>query len=162
MEEFREIHFEGVMLRVYRNGDIWRWTFINGSHKLNNPYWKKTGTTSNTNEYYQIKLNNNKKYQSHRIIAMVYLDLDITDTTRQVDHIDRCRTNNNVSNLQLVSNSQNQFNKNAKGYSWKKDCKKWVVEIKLNGKRVYSKYWINEEDAAEDYIKQKPFYHKID
>jgi len=152
MEEFKEIEFEGCLLRVYRNGDIWRW--------YRNVYWKKIGSL-NAVGYYEITLNYNR-FLNHRIIAMVYLGLDITDAKRQVDHIDRNRSNNNVSNLQLVSNSQNQFNRGAKGYYWHKSNKKWHVRIWVNGKRVYQKYWDTEEDAEADYIKQKPFYHKID
>jgi hypothetical protein len=158
MEEFREIEFEGVMLRVYRTGEIWKWNNKQGKHDLHNPYWKQLGFLSKN--YYAIEIKC-KSYKIHRIIAMVYLGLDITDKKRQVDHIDRCKTNNNVSNLRLVTNSQNQWNKGAKGYSWRKDCNRWVVEIMVNRKNVYSKYWINEEDAAADYIKQKEIYHKI-
>ena len=153
MEEFKEIEFEGVMLRVYRTGEIWRW------FKYRN-YWKQSLSLDN-NGYYWILLNN-KQYRLHRIIAMVYLELDITDTKRQVDHIDRCRTNNNVNNLQLVSHSQNQFNKGAKGYCWINRNKRWRVRIHLNSKMVYQKYWENEEDASADYIKQKEIYHKIE
>jgi len=153
MEEFREIEFEGSLLRVYRNGDICRWMKTSNN-------WKQTGSINNIG-YYQIKLNN-KMYKNHRIIAMVYLSLDITDTTLQVDHIDRCKTNNNVCNLRLVTCSQNQFNRGAKGYCWNKRKNRWMVQIRVNCKYVYSKYWINEEDAAADYIKQKEIYHKID
>ena len=152
MEEFREIEFEGVMLRVYRTGEIWRWWSKKG--------WKQTGSLD-TYGYYKIKLNK-KNYLCHRIIAMVYLGLDITDTKRQVDHIDRCTTNNNVCNLRLVTCSQNQFNRGAKGYCLDKRHKRWYVQIMLNGKCVYQKSWINKEDAAADYIKQKKIYHKID
>jgi hypothetical protein len=154
MENFREIEFEGVMLRVYRNGEIWRWMKTSKD-------WKQICSLNATNGYLRVKLNY-KSYEAHRIIAMVYLDLDITDSKGQVDHIDRCRDNNNVSNLQLVTASQNHFNKGAKGYSFNKSNKSWCVKIKLNGKHVYSKCFKNEEDAAADYIKQKEIYHKID
>jgi hypothetical protein len=153
MEEFREIEFEGSKLRVYRTGEIWRWMKTKKG-------WKQTGSI-NGDGYYTIKLNN-KTYKNHRIISMVYLGLDITDTKRQVDHIDRCRTNNNISNLRLVSQNKNMWNSTCKGYSWHKQHLKWQVELMVNCKKVYSKYWINEEDAAADYIKQKEIYHKID
>jgi hypothetical protein len=151
MEEFREIEFEGVMLRVYRTGEIWRWMKTSKD-------WKQIGSLDN-NGYLTIQLNN-KQYRLHRIIAMVYLDLNITDTKRLVDHIDRCRTNNNVCNLRLVPPQQNRFNTCSKGYH--KVYNKWRVRITLNYNIVYQKYWENEEDAVADYIKQKPFYHKIE
>lgn len=159
MEEFREIHFEGAMLRVYRNGEIWRWKNKQGPNKIFNPYWKLCGTLSNG--YYVIRFKN-KAYLNHRIIAMVYLDLDINNITIEVDHIDRCGANNNINNLRLVNSQQNKFNTNRKGYGFRKDCNKWRVRLKVSNKYVYSKYHENEEDAAADYIKQKKIYHKIE
>jgi hypothetical protein len=162
MEEFREIEFEGVMLRVYKTGEIWRWIDKNGPNKIYNPYWKKITKLINSGYVCAIGFRNKKNYLCHRIIAMVYLGLDITDKTQQVDHIDRCRTNNNVCNLRLVTQSQNNFNTGAKGYYFNKRSKSWCVQISVNCKRVYQKYWKTEEDAASDYIKQKEIYHKID
>ena len=153
MEEFREIEFEGSMLRVYKTGEIWRWMKY---HK----YWEHRGLNIKSTGYYTIQLNN-KIYLLHRLIAMVYLGLDITDKTRKVDHIDRCRTNNNIENLRLVSQQQNNFNTNVKGYYWIKRDKLWQVRITLNANIVYQKRWKNEEDAAADYIKQKEIYHII-
>jgi hypothetical protein len=153
MEEFREIEFKGVKLCVYKNGEIWRWM-------KSSKYWKIIGSI-NSDGYYNIKLNN-KMYKVHRIVAMVYLDLDITDTKLQVDHIDRCRNNNNVDNLRLLPHNKNMWNSTCKGYSWHKQHKKWQVELMVNYKNVYRKYWETEEEAAADYIKQKEIYHKID
>jgi hypothetical protein len=159
MEEFREIEFEGVLLRVYRNGEICRWINKHGRQKIHNPFWRKTGILNM--EYLKINLNK-KMYLIHRIIAMVYLDLDISDTTKQVDHIDRCTTNNNVNNLRVVQHQKNMWNTTCKGYYWNKVDKKWRVQIMINNKSIYLGLFNIEEEAKDAYLKAKEIYHKID
>lgn len=46
-------------------------------------------------------------YSVHRLVAQAYLGLNIEDTSIQVDHIDRNKFNNHVSNLRLVTCSDN-------------------------------------------------------
>jgi hypothetical protein len=159
MEEFREIHFEGSMLRVYRTGEIWRWINKKGFQKLHYPFWKQSGTLNQG--YFKIRLNK-KMYLIHRIIAMVYLELDITDTKLQVDHIERCRTKNNVDNLRIVSHQQNMWNTTCKGYYWSNTDQKWKTQIMLNNYSVYLGYFDTEEEAQDVYLKAKENYHKID
>ena len=61
-----------------------------------------------------------------------------------VDHIDSNRKNNRIENLRPATRSQNCSNtgigkKNTsgcKGVYWKKDSKKWSVQIQANGKRI--------------------------
>ena len=159
VEEYREIEFEGVKLRVYKNGDIFRWYWIRGRMKIQNPYWKKSNIITSNTGYYTIKLN--KRYNIHRIIAMVYLGLDITNTKNQVDHIDRCRTNNNINNLRIVNNQQNQWNNNAKGYSLNKRVNKWQTYIYLNSKQINLGYFNTEQEASNAYQNAKKIYHVI-
>lgn len=161
MEEFREIHFKGYMLRIYRNGDIYDWHNKQAGYLIKNPYWKKRKQTINSVGYQVIHLHN-KTYTCHRIIAMVYLDLDITDTSIDVDHLDRCRTNNNVNNLRIGSRSQNLWNNGGKGYSWNKRDKKWRARIHLKNKGIHLGNFNTEEEAREAYLKAKEIYHKID
>ena len=61
----------------------------------------------------------------------------------QIDHIDTNKTNNRASNLRLVTNQQNQFNRGAsksslsgiKGVCWDKKSNKWRAYGRLNGKQ---------------------------
>ena len=161
MEDFREIHFEGSMLRVYRTGEIYNWHNKQGGHLIKNPYWIKRKQTINTVGYHVINLRN-KIYTCHRIMAMVYLDLDITDTSIDVDHIDRCRHNNNVNNLRIGPRSQNLWNNGGKGYSWRKKDKKWRAQISLKNKSIHLGNFNTEEEARNAYLKAKEIYHKID
>ena len=152
MDEFREIHFEGSMLRVYKTGLILK-------YMKKKRVWKQLGLSNRAG--YPAAFLNGRPYSLHRIIAMVYLGLDIMDVTQEIDHIDRCRTNNNIDNLRIVTHSQNMCNRVAKGYCWNKRAKTWVVQLNLNKNVIYKKSWKNEEDAAADYIKQKKKYHII-
>jgi len=118
-----EIEFEGVKLRVHEDGTIerfWRnlkWRLIKGT---------------NANGYLQISINN-KMYYFHRIIGMVYLGLNINDTTQQIDHINRIKNDNRVENLRVVNSAENRWNVDVKGY-WKTKYG-WVAEIRFNGER---------------------------
>ena len=100
-----------------------------------------------------------KFYLVHRIVAHVYLGLDIENPKQIIDHIDRNTLNNNVSNLRIVTHQQNQFNTNAKGYTWYK--RKWKAYIKLNGKKIHLGYFEKEEDASKAYKDAKLIHHII-
>ncbi len=60
--------------------------------------------------YVQCALNA-KQYYKHRILAVQYLDLDLSDKTQEIDHIDNDRSNNSLSNLRVVTRRQNNLNK---------------------------------------------------
>lgn len=157
--EFVETELNGVKLRVFKDGTIMKFCVIPNqyfkigwnicSHKPHQPHG-----------YCMIKIKN-KNIMTHRIIAMVYLGLDIYDLTKQIDHIDRCRTNNNINNLRIVTNQQNQFNTNHKGYSWHSLMKKWCTRIRVNKKIMFTNYFNTEEEARNAYLEAKEKYHII-
>lgn len=95
----------------------------------------------------------------HRIIAACYLGLDLANTKCQVDHINRIRHDNRLINLRLVTNQQNMFNTNAKGYSWHKARNKWSAQIHINGKKKHIGYYVEEEDARAAYLAEKKLIH---
>ena len=57
-----------------------------------------------------------------------------------VNHIDFDKTNNHVSNLEIVTNRENTNQKHLKssskyiGVGWDKSRQKWVSRIRINGK----------------------------
>lgn len=59
--------------------------------------------------YVKVKINN-VRYQGHRIVYSIVNKINIPDDM-VVDHIDRCRSNNQISNLRLVDMSSNNRNK---------------------------------------------------
>jgi hypothetical protein len=98
----------------------------------------------------------------HRIIAAAFLGLDMTDTTRQVDHINGIRHDNRLENLRLVTHQQNNFNRTkAKGYGWNKRVRKWHAQIKIDGKQQFLGNFDSEEDAHNAYLEAKERLHII-
>ena len=100
-----------------------------------------------------------KKHAVHRLLAQAYLD-DYSEEL-QVDHIDTVKTNNCLSNLRMVTQQQNGFNRNAKGYYAHKQSKKWLAQIRLNGKQHYLGLFENEQDARQCYLDAKEKMHII-
>jgi hypothetical protein len=149
------VEIYGTKLQVFTDGRVYRFK-KNGDLKLigNNP--------SNHGGYNQIGCNNNKIVSRHRIIAYTFLNLDINNTTKQVDHIDGVRLNNCLTNLRIVTNQQNHWNRTtAKGYSWNKRDKKWRSYIGVNGKLKNLGVFDTEKEARDAYLKAKEIYHII-
>lgn len=96
-----------------------------------------------------------KRYYAHRL-AWLY---SYGFMPRQIDHIDRDRSNNALANLRAASNSQNGANKpmgkkecgGFKGVRKKKGAKNWTARIKCEGSEIYLGTFSSEEEAAKAY-----------
>ena len=100
-----------------------------------------------------------KEYSIHRIIAYAYLGLDINNPKSQIDHKNRDRLDNRVSNLRIVSHQENQWNRGAKGYSKRGD--KYEARIRLNEKYIYLGTYDTRELAHNAYLIGKQIYHPL-
>jgi len=112
--------------------------------------------------YYQVLLCKNgkpKAHAIHRLIAEKYLAN--FSNNLDVDHIDRCKTNNALSNLRMITHQQNLFNTSAKGYSYNKQSGKWMACIKGYGKQIYLGLYSTEAEAAAAYAAAKEKYQII-
>jgi len=138
-------------LTVYRCGDVYR--------LKKNGDWRFIENTNNKHGYNTINCCK-KQYSRHRIIAYAYLNLDIDDTTQEVDHINGDKICNHLDNLRIVSHQINQHNrKTAKGYCFNKTHKKWQAYIKLNNKNIHLGYFDSEQEARQAYIDAKLIHH---
>ena len=146
-----ELIIGDTILICFENGDIERF------HKRCKK-WTVVKKTLNANGYLTIQIEN-KLYLSHRIIYKAFHPEFDLYSPLHIDHINRDKTDNRIENLRLVSNQQNQFNTNAKGYTKRKFG--FEAQIVLNGKR-YSKRFKIEEDARNWYLEQKAILHIID
>lgn len=80
----------------------------------------------------------------------------------QIDHINGDRSNNFLSNLRVVTNQQNQWNRTtAKGYSRSKQHNKWKAKLSVNGEFKFLGLFDSEADARAAYLKAKTIYHQI-
>jgi hypothetical protein len=98
-----------------------------------------------------------KKHLIHRLVAQEFIEQPGSGFF--VDHIDRNKLNNSVTNLRYVTSQQNQMNKtkqqNAtsiyKGVSFDKHCRKWLSLIHFNGKKIRLGLFAHEQEAAIAY-----------
>ena len=146
--EFVEFEFDEVRLKIYENGEMFSWIKCN----------LKLVDTIDKDGYLRIKINN-KMYLQHRIIGLFFLGLDIDDNTSCIDHIDRNRLNNSIDNLRIVSNQQNSFNRNAKGYR-KTKCG-FKGQLVING-NYYSKHYKTKAEVIKWREKMKAAFHFIE
>jgi hypothetical protein len=74
-----------------------------------------------------------------------------------VNHKDFNKLNNNLDNLEIITQRQNTNKKHLKsssqyiGVFWNKQNKKWKSQIRINKKIKYLGYFVNEIDAHNAY-----------
>ena len=104
----------------------------NGKYKKGKEYRKLMKLYINEDGYLNLDLCINKKKfgkKIHRLVAETFL-VDF-DEKLQVDHIDNDKLNNDLTNLRMVTRSENQRNKkNALGYRYDRGALRahWCVE----------------------------------
>jgi hypothetical protein len=79
-----------------------------------------------------------------------------------IDHIDKNKANNKISNLRSVTKSQNAMNtNNVKGYYYSKRNNKYIAYIMVNYKKKQLGSFDTETAARECYLKNKKVYHNL-
>ena len=115
------------------------------------------------NGYHIIALHINKrthKYLAHRL-AWFYVYGEYPD--KDIDHINHDRMDNRISNLRLVSNSENSKNQklrdsNKSGHSgvyYDKSRDKWCARIMNGGKKIWGGRFTDKQEA---FAKAKELY----
>lgn len=127
----------------------------------------------NSYGYRQIVINRTN-YLAHRL-AWLYVYGEFPED--QIDHINRVKDDNSISNLRCVSNQENSRNKGLQsnnksghvGVSWSKNHNKWMARIGI-GKEAASKLglktphkyiglFVDFDDAVSAYLEAKEKYH---
>jgi hypothetical protein len=89
----------------------------------------------------------------HRLVAEAFIPRE--DGRDQVDHVDRNKKNNAVTNLRWSTRSENNHNVAGRGVSRfvgvDRYRNKWRAQITLNGIRKHLGYFSTEEEAARAY-----------
>ncbi|RPI18716.1 MAG: HNH endonuclease [Ignavibacteriae bacterium] len=81
---------------------------MNKRGKILKPY------TNGQKEYLKVCLRINfksKYFYIHRLVAELFIKNDYLNTAEQVDHLNKDKTNNHVSNLEIVTNAENLYRK---------------------------------------------------
>jgi hypothetical protein len=93
-------------------------------------------------------------FHVHRVALALHLGSWPVD---QIDHIDGDGENNRLNNLRIVSSTENSRNQklhknNTSGYNgvrWRKEKRKWVAQIGINGVHHYLGSFTNIKDAID-------------
>lgn len=106
----------------------------------------------NTSGYYFVNLYKNKKRHCKMIHKLVFESHTILRSDRKfvIDHIDNNKLNNNLENLQLISNRQNSTkDKKSKSghFNIYKNNNSWLVRLRVNGEKKSIGTFKNIEDA---------------
>jgi hypothetical protein len=92
---------------------------------------------SSSNGYVATRINGIKDY-AHRIVVRKYFGEIPKD--KVVDHINRDKTDNRISNLRVVSTHENNCNvkpfkgRGYRGVCWQPDRQRWYAYLKVDGK----------------------------
>ena len=131
-------------------------------------FYKGKIIESNFNKggYKKLNLSKDNKVQTfliHQLVAIVFLDHEPNGHTLVCDHIDGDRANNNVENLQIVTQRENlstcyranesSFSSKYVGVTFNKAENKWRAGIRHKGKNNFLGQYKNEEKAAKAYQK---------
>lgn len=136
-EDYKITVFGNATYQLFRNGKV---------NRLMKHGWKQIGNTPHKTTsgkyYYRTSLNIDgvsRDYKLHRILAMVFLGLDINNKTTVIDHLDGNGLNNDLTNLRICSNKENSRNrKNTKGVTYDKINKKFKAFVTNNeGRKTY-------------------------
>ena len=110
--------------------------------------------------YFAVELNKNGKAKVitvHKLVAYAFLNHKPSGYKLVVNHIDINRENNNLYNLEIITQRENTNQKHIKssskytGVSWDKKGKKWRSYILINGRKKHLGFFTDEKEAAQAY-----------
>ena len=116
----------------------------------------------------QLRLGRRIKYV-HRLVATYFLENTDPENKTKVDHINRDKLDNRVTNLRYASEHENCLNKGKiqktttsryKGVYLDKRTNKWRASIGYNRKKYYLGAYANEDDAARAYNEKATEFFK--
>lgn len=148
------------LLNYEKETGVFLW--IDGANQKN----KIKGVAGRTTpEGYRTIQVDRRNYLSHRL-AWLYVYGEWPHGF--IDHINRNKADNRISNLRVVTKSENCENvglskKNTsgfKGVSWNKDIGKWNAKIGHRRRRINLGYFSDLTEAANAYIKAASELHR--
>lgn len=135
------------------------YTYDSETGKIFNRFGKEL-TAKNKKGYIIISVSYNPfktVYGHHFAWFMNYNNVDFIE----LDHHNRIPNDNRISNLRMLTKSQQNQNRNFKGVSWHIHHKKWFARIMVNGKAIILGRFNTEDEAKQSYLEAKRKYHII-
>ena len=115
---------------------------------------RRAGGVCKTWGYVFIRVNK-KLWRAHHL-ALLYVYGTLPPPDKDVDHINRDRTDNRIANLRVVSRSANNFNTDKhKGCYFCKTTGKWKASVVSNYKSYHVGYFKTEKEATDAYRRAK-------
>lgn len=117
----------------------------------------------NKDGYYRVTLHQNNKMKIsliHQLVAIAFLNHKRCGYEKVINHKDFNKLNNNIDNLEIVTNRENSNRKHIPssskyvGVSWDKDGLKWRAQIKIKGKSIKLGRFLTEIEASNSYQKK--------
>lgn len=142
------------MLTQERAKQIFEYDYDDGVLVGNKNGLRHTATNSRG---YVVVWADGKAYQAHRIIWLLHYG---AFPKHEIDHINRCKSDNRIANLRELCRAENQRNtsvyKNSasklKGASYRKDYGNWRAHISINGKSIHLGYFKTANEAHTAYL----------
>ena len=117
--------------------------------------------------YYNVNLYKNGKAKTckiHKLVATTFLENPYNK--KCIDHKNRNKLDNKLSNLRYATNSENQMNRSKQknntsgitGVIFYKKTNKWLCNIKINGKLKHLGLFSNKQDAIQKRIESEIKY----
>ena len=152
--EYREEWVDGVL-----QGNVY-WKYREDIPKhWNTRYAGKKSGSIDSYGYYRIIIKYNSITANILLHNVVWILNNGVYPSGIIDHIDRNKTNNLISNLREADAYLNNLNTPSipnkssqyKGVSWSKSKSKWLVQYSLNNKVYFVNRFVNELEAALAY-----------
>ena len=127
-----------------------------GDFRIMKPANNKDGTTYNN---VKLSLNGNAKtFRIHQLMAIAFLNHNVKNRKFVVDHIDNNKTNNILSNLQLITPRANVIKDTNRGASKyvgvkRNSTDRWRAYATINGVRLELGTYDTEKQAYNAYLK---------
>ena len=153
MEHWKDIEgFEGL----YKVSNLGRVkSFRNKNARILKPSLTGSG-------YYFVILYGAEKRNKmiHQLVAMAFLNHKPCGLKMTVNHIDSNKLNNNLCNLEVVTQRENCHKRISKvtskyiGVCFHKSSQRWNARVRINGPQKDLGYFKTEEEASEAYQKE--------
>lgn len=129
-------NFEGIY-QVSNIGNVKSLKF--NKEKILKPY------ISNGYEKINLKINKSyKKFFVHRLVGCCFLGLDLSNTDTIINHIDGIRNNNNLENLEILSQIENVIDGVKRKYKLNTDCE-IIDNIEYCNINIWKAYCVHNE-----------------